>query len=125
MPIVARLTGSGLAPAAARHITGVLDTTLTATGTNQATALAIYKEFNHFTTVASSTGCILRADLNAGDSMVTSNYGAQTLSVYPPGTGAIQNGSASAAFSVAANKVAKFICLDGGANASFAAILSA
>lgn len=125
MAIKSKLTGLGTAPFLANVTVGTLTTSLTATGSAQGDALAITDDINVFTTVASSTGAKLRGDLTAGDTQTVVNYGAQTLAVYPPGTGKIQNGSASAAFSVATVKVATFICLDGGTNASFAAILTA
>lgn len=121
-----RYTGLGTATQLATVMAaGTVTNSLTGAGTNQATALAITDDINIFTTTASSTGCILRTDLGPGDVQIVVNYGAQTLSVYPPGTGKIQNGSASAAFSVAPNKAAMFICHDGGPNASLSAILSA
>jgi hypothetical protein len=42
------------------------------------------------------------------------NHGANTLSVYPPTGGKIANGSANAAFSVAANKMATFVNIGSG-----------
>jgi hypothetical protein len=125
MAIKSKLTGTGIAPVTATQIAGTVTNTLTATGSTQGTALAITDDINICTTVAASTGVLLRNDLSAGDVQIVANYGANTLSVYPPGTGKINNGSASAAHSVAANKVAYYTCIDGGSNASFLANLTA
>lgn len=123
--IKANLTGLGTASQLATVMAGTVTTNLTATGSSQATALLVSDDINVLTTTASSTGVILRANLSAGDSQMVVNYGLQTLSVYPPGTGKIQNGTASAAFSVATLKTAIFTSVDGGANGSFSANLSA
>lgn len=125
MSMTKNLMGAGISGLASRAIIGGVTNNLTATGSAQTDALAVYTSNNVFTTTASSTGAILRSDMQPGDYQRIANYGAQTLSVYPPGTGKIQNGSASAAFSVAANKSCTFVCIDGGANASFFAQLSA
>jgi hypothetical protein len=50
------------------------------------------------------------------------NHGANTLSVYPPTGGKIANGSANAAFSVAATKTAQFQAIS---STDYAASLSA
>ena len=55
---------------------------LTATGTNQATALALTNSDNEFTTVASGTGAILYAGA-PGDEQEVYNGGANALTVYP------------------------------------------
>jgi hypothetical protein len=83
-----------------------------------------------FTTVASSTGVILpwgvdgttSGPLQLADEITIINHGANTLSVYPQTGGKIANGSANAAFSVAATKTAYFTYIGGG---NFAAALSA
>lgn len=95
---------------------GIPTTGLTATGNNQATALALPSDFCVFTTVSSSTGCALPGTVASGtgpvlpvDTITIVNHGAQTLSVYPfSSTGKIANGSAGAAFSVSATKTATF-----------------
>lgn len=108
MAIQQRLMGSGLAPQAAINIAGDVSSGLTATGTNQATALTLTSAINEFTTVASSTGALL-PPMSPGDAVYVYNGGSNTLSVYPQGTNTIANGSASAAFSVGTNKGCYFI----------------
>ena len=116
---------------------GIPSTGLTASGTTQAGALQLTTDFNVFTTVASSQSCVLLGALDTtyagtpgvnqgpcdlADTIVVVNHGAQTLSVFPNGTGKIANGSASAAFSVAATKTCTFMYIGSG---NWAASLSA
>ncbi len=108
MPIKTHLMGMGMPASLANSIVGNVDGgALTATGTNQATALLLSKSFNYIGTTASSTGVQLAA-CDPGDSQIVSNGGANTLSVYGQTGDAISGGSANAAFSVAANKTAIF-----------------
>lgn len=122
MPTVQNLMGSGNSPLTTQASLGVPTLTATATGNSQGTALALPSDFVVFTTVGASTGTILPSTANVTDSYIVVNHGASTLSVYPPTGGKIANGSANAAFSVAATKTAYFLCL--GSN-NFAASLSA
>lgn len=117
-----RLTGSGLAPLAALSIGGTVSNNLTAAGSTQGTALAVTDDVNISTTTALSTGVILPATLAAGDTMTVANYGANALAVYPPTGGKINNGSANASVSVAANKSGVFVSIDG---TNFIGVLSA
>jgi hypothetical protein len=121
MTTIANLMGTGSSGAAAQAAVGMPSVNLTATGNSQGTALALPSDFNVFTTVAASTGAILPTS-RTGDWLTVVNHGANTLSVYPPTGGKIANGSANAAFSVAANKTAQFQCID---SINFAASLSA
>lgn len=125
MPTQSNLMGSGCPALQAQASVGVPTLTATAAGTNQGNALPLPSDGVLFTTVAASTGTILPAtgpQCNVFDSFIIVNHGANTLSVYPPVGGKIANGSANAAFSVAATKTAWFISLGGG---NFAASLSA
>lgn len=75
---------------------------LTATGTNQATAFQLVNDADHqFTTVASSTGAILPA-ARGSSSISVWNGGANTISVYPPLGGKVNDGSTNAAYSLSA-----------------------
>lgn len=119
MPTLTNLLGSGNSALTAQASLGIINASsaLTATGTTQATALALPSDWNLFTTVAASTGCILPANgsnVNMTDVYIVMNHGANTLSVYPPTGGKIANGSANAAFSVAANKMATFVNIGSG-----------
>lgn len=111
MPLQARLVTAGLSAVEAAAICGTVANSLTATGSTQATALALPADVNRFTTVAASTGAILPA-MNPGDSMVVFNGGANALSLYPPVGGIINGLSANAAYSVAAaTPTVEIICV--------------
>lgn len=106
------MMGSGIPAAAAVAITGSTTSGLTAAGTTQGTALAVSDDVNVVTTTAAGTGVILPSNLTKNDRMVVSNHGANALLVYPPTGGAIDNGTANAGLSVAANATLEFICID-------------
>jgi len=108
----ATLVGSHMPPLHATSIAGTLTTGLTAAGTTQGTALAITDDINVVTTTALNSGVVLSANLTIGDTVLVSNFGANALSVYPPTGGKIDNGSANAAKSVAANTTLQFICIN-------------
>lgn len=120
----------GTPPLQASAIIGGLTNSLTAAGSTQAGATQLQLTSNSvFTTVAAGTGAILPPGIStitdklaAGDWIRVINYGANALLVYPPTGGAISNGSVNAGFSVAANKNAEFVCIDG---TNFFATLSA
>lgn len=113
MAIAKKLIGLGLPWGTAAGVVGNVDNNLTAAGSTQATALLVSNDINVVTTTAASTGVILRSDLSAGDSQEVVNYGASTLTVYPPVGGKINNGSANAGVSVAANTSALYTSIDG------------
>lgn len=70
--------------AAANSIsTSSVDSDLTATGTNQATALQLSSQWNEITTTLPGTGVLLQA-LQTGQSQTVFNEGANALNVYPP-----------------------------------------
>lgn len=104
-----RLTGSGLAGAAANFIVGDASPGLTATGTTIADALQL-NDINEFTTVGSGTGARLPVNASLGDTItVYVATGQSTLSVYPSvSTEQINAVTAGSAFSVATNKCAVF-----------------
>ena len=113
--IKAKMMGVGTPPMMAQVTVGTVTNTLTASGSTHGTALAISDDVNIFTTVAASTGTILPGStlVSAGDNILVVNYGANALTVYPPTGGKINNGSANAGVSVAANKNAEFVCING------------
>jgi hypothetical protein len=100
MALQQRLVVSGISAPQAIALQGTVATGLTATGSTQATALALPADINQFTTVAASTGTILPA-MNPGDSVNIYNKGANALSVYPPVGGAINAVATNGAYSVA------------------------
>ena len=111
-------------------VVGIPSTGLTALGNSQGTALALPTDFNVFTTVSASTGAQLpwgvdgttAGPVQLADEITVVNHGAQALSVYPQSGGKVANGSANAAFSVAATKTAYFTYIGSG---NWAASLSA
>ncbi|MFM9889624.1 MAG: DUF2793 domain-containing protein [Rickettsiales bacterium] len=80
---------------------------LSAAGTTQATATAITKQTNEFTTVAAGTGCILPSP-EQGEFICVANAGANALAVYPASGHSINALAANAAFSLAAGRNALF-----------------
>lgn len=80
---------------------------LSGAGSNQATATAITKQTNEFTTVAASTGARLPAP-EQGEFIFVANAGANALNVYPASGHSINALAANAAFSLAAGKNALF-----------------
>jgi hypothetical protein len=112
-----KLTGSSAPPALAVAIVGDFDagpapfTGATATGATQAAAYPLSAVRTRFGTVAASTGALLPAGA-PGDELTVTNFGANSLTVYPPVGGAIDNGAANAGVAVAANASKLFICMD-------------
>jgi hypothetical protein len=129
MPSLSKLVGMGAPPAGAGFMTGDVAANLTATGATQGTALAMFANFNQFTNVAASTGCVLPAISSVpmlgvanGDSIEVFNAGANALAVYPPLGSSINGLAVNTAISVLANKAARFIQL---APTAWGSILSA
>lgn len=117
MTALKKLTGSGMSPLAATQINGDADTGAAnagavALGSTQGTAYQLTACMTRFGTVAASTGCILPVGAPSDDYAIA-NFGANTLNVYPPVGGAINNGSVNAAVTIAANGAAFLVCVDG------------
>src|ERR1035437_4801340 len=96
------IVGAGISPLAASNITGSETTGATAAGTTQANAYAIGSAMVEFTTLAASTGAVLPTGSDLGDTFYIWNGGASTLTLYPPGTDTVNNGSTS--FAIATMK---------------------
>jgi hypothetical protein len=111
MTFKSNMMGSGTSAAQAGALVGGVSTALVATGTTQADALALSATNSQFATVASGTGAILPSFMQPGDFCRVFNNGANALLVYPLSGAAINNLSANAGFSVAANKSAQFFML--------------
>lgn len=94
---------------------GDLASSVSAAGTNQATATLIAASTNIVTTVAAGTGVRLPVTptVSAKDTISIANYGANTLNVYPPVGGKINNGSTNAAVTVSATNSIDLYCIDG------------
>ena len=106
MPIKQKLTANGINYNASNVIAGIPKTGLTATGTNQATALALsLDDIQVINTAAAGTGVILPI-LTPGDSMKVSNQGANDLSLYPPSGQSINSLSTNTAITVPVTKTA-------------------
>lgn len=82
-------------------------TGLVALGSTQASALPISAKYNYFSTVAASTGCILRNDVAVGTEIHVKNGGANTLNIYPPLGGTADAGATNAATTIAAGVAAR------------------
>jgi hypothetical protein len=108
----------------AAQIAGDLQGGVTALGTTQATAQAVYGDNVVVTTAAASSGVILsgNAGFAPGDDVFVANQGANALTVYPPVGGQINALGANVGFSVAAGKAASFRSTGGN---QFYSILSA
>lgn len=82
MPLAKKMMGGGLSAGEAKAINGDIATGLTATGTTQATALALNAGINLFGTVGAGAGGILPA-VEICDDMEIYNGGANALTLYP------------------------------------------
>ena len=111
----------GLPAGVINSLNGTTATGLTATGSTQATALNLPAATNVFSTVAASTGAILNPG-SPGDVIDIYNGGANTLTVYPPVGGTINNLSANTGLALATVKSGKYVCRD---SINFFSILSA
>jgi len=87
-------------------------TALTATGSTQATALALTRPISQVTTVAASTGVILPTPVVAGYRVMLRNGGANALNVYPHSGGNIAGTGTNAAISIDVGTTLEFIAFD-------------
>ena len=119
-----KLLGAGIAAAAANQIAGDVQTAVSAAGTTQATATAVYGDNVQVTTVGASSGVILSGPtFGPGDDVfIANNTGTNALTVYPPVGGQINALGTNAGFSIGANKSALFRSIGNG---QFFALLSA
>jgi len=76
---------------------------LTAAGTNQATALEVTANINRFSTVAAGTGAKLNSAITLGLPQIIYNGGANPLTVYPATGGTINSLAANAGHTLAIN----------------------
>jgi len=93
MAFPSEVQGTGQSGAAAVAICGDVGNTLTAAGTNAATALQLSAVINRVSTTAASTGVKLQTS-QTGAFVLVANDGASTLTVYPQ-TGTTIDGNAS------------------------------
>jgi 6-phosphogluconolactonase (cycloisomerase 2 family) len=85
-----------------------ISTAQTATGSTQATALAITRPITSITTAASGTGVILPVP-QPGTRILIRNGGANTLSVYPNTGGQINSLSTNAAHSLSTSNLIEYV----------------
>ena len=125
MTIAQKLMGSGNNWLASQNICGSVNSAEAAAGSNQAGATTLTLDDIHWVKPGgSNAGVIFPTSMGPGDSMwIFANTG-NTMKVYPPGTGQINQAGASTAISLTDKQKAYCVCLDGGANANFLAVVS-
>ena len=106
MALAHKMMGSGINQLAVASLFDV-GPGLTATGTNQATALQLTNADNEFTTVAAGTGAILYAG-SPGDEQSVYNGGANILRIYPDSGAKINSLPANQAVLIPINTAAIF-----------------
>jgi hypothetical protein len=107
MPIPSRVLGSGVNSLSTVSICGDGGDDLTATGTSAGDALQLVYVFTSVDTTPPNSGVKL-PPTEMGASVVVSNSGAHSLTVYPP-TGSTLNGGSSA--NIAANHATLFFAV--------------
>ena len=106
MAAVENLMAGGIPASVAKQIGLEAPATgLTATGTTQATALALVSNFAIFSTVAANSGCLVSGDK---DSVIV-NGGVNPLTVYPPVGMNFNGGTTNAGFTVTNGKTGLFL----------------
>ena len=100
MPLSARLVGAGFSAGQAKGFAGGVAGTVSAAGTTQGTATALTASKNLVTTVAASSGVSVPL-AEIGDDILIYNDGANTLTVYPPTSGKINNAATNGGVSLA------------------------
>lgn len=107
------LTGGTLAAGtsvAAIADSSLVDQTVTALGTNRATAYAITGQITNVTTAAASTGVVLPAATKPGMKRLIFNAGANPIQVYGNGTDTIDTVAGSTGVPLTNTKRAIFYC---------------
>lgn len=107
----ARIMAGGIPGGAAIGVVGDVLTGLVATGAAQATALPLAAVISSFATVAASTGAILPADAAPGDMYEVYNGGANSLTVYPPVGGLINNLAPNTGLALTTLKSGQYKCV--------------
>lgn len=111
-----KMTGLGMAGGLADvQAQGQVQNTQSATGSSsQANSFAIYEDITVFTTAASNSGARLPLGSIAGDSFVIANLDSNTMLIYPPTGGWLNNGTVNTgSISLLTKKVANCISVDG------------
>jgi hypothetical protein len=108
MAFPSRVLGAGTSGGTTTAICGDVANTLTAAGSNQATALAISAAYNRVSTTAASTGVILPPS-ETGAMMVVANDGASSLQVYCQTGSTIDGVAAGTGVAIATTKRRVFV----------------
>ncbi len=108
MPLAARIEGFGLPSSASARIAGDVQRNVTAAGTTQSDAYQLSYGETYVATTPSGSGVKLAKMSVVGDSHIVYNYGANTLSVYPPLGDTIAGLTINQAVSLPASSDAKF-----------------
>lgn len=115
MSLKKELIAGGMANSTAVAVGGSVVSGLTAFATGgQAGATPLPAAANVIGTCATAGDSALLPVADAGDEIWVRNNGAASCNVFPRSGGAINGGSADAAFAVAASKTAVFKCLGSG-----------
>lgn len=110
------LMGAGIGAESAKLINGLVQDGIAATGSTQVDAFQITLDVNIVTTVSSGTGVRLPPIPQPGDDVLVGNFGANTLNVYPPISGAIGNGATNTPYQLNAGFAAQFTARLGSSN---------
>ena len=94
---------------------GTVSNTLSATGSSsQANSYAVADDVSVFTTAASNSGARLPLGSSPGDMFFIGNNDANTMLIYPPTGGALNNGTVNTgSISLTTHKAAVCISIDG------------
>lgn len=106
-----KLMATGMPAFQAAAVGGDVQTGVTAVGASQATAFALGAAITAISTAAASTGVILPSGAAAGDQLTVYNGGANSVTVYPPVGGTINNLSANTGLAVATLKSGVYTCV--------------
>ena len=98
------MVGVGIPPEHAEAIVGIIENSITATGSSQDDAYAIKADVTFFSTVAASTGAIIPSALPSHSQIWVFNGGANDLAIYPPSGCTINDGSANASVNIPAGE---------------------
>jgi hypothetical protein len=111
-----KYTGLGMATGLANvQAAGTVSNTQTATGSSsQANSFAIVDDVTVFTSAASNSGARLPLGSSAGDVFFIGNNDANTMLIFPPTGGALNNGTVNTgSISLTTHKAAMCISIDG------------
>ena len=112
MPRADYMVAGGLTVRRAQAIKGTVDAAVSAAGTNQATATLLTADYSLVTTGAAGTGVILPTLVASDDMVVANGVSAESLLVYPPAGGKLNNATANLPLTLPSRMAARFVCLN-------------